>query len=155
MIYNYQQLQKLTKSELITIVVKETSKGIMTGPAKANAFFTDFSGLVNDWQKEHFIVLAVNTKNVVVHSELVSMGHLTASLVHPREVFKNIVQIPSVAGFIVGHNHPSGDPTPSPEDRNITSMLQRGGELLNIPLLDHIVFTRAGNFYSFNDKGDL
>jgi len=153
--YNYAQLQKLSKAELITLVVKESSKGIITGPDKVNSFFTDFSGLVKDWNKEHFIVLAVNTKNIIVHSELVSMGHLTSSLVHPREVFKNIIQVPGIAGFIIGHNHPSGDPQPSCADADITNMLSDGGKLLGLPLLDHVIFTKSGRYYSFQDKGRL
>lgn len=155
MTYNYSQLQKLTKSELINLVVKETGKGTITGPDKVNSFIKDFSGLVTDWHKEYFIVIGLNVKNLVIHAEIVSIGHLSASLVHPREVFKNLIQVPGVAGFIVGHNHPSGDPRPSSADCDITTMLQKGGELLNIPLLDHLIFTKAGEYYSYQDKGRL
>jgi len=136
------------------LVIKEKT-GSLRGPADANKFFAEFSGLVKDWNKEHFIVLCVNTKNFVVHSELVSLGHLTASLVHPREVFKNIITVKGTAGIIIGHNHPSGDTDPSIQDQEITNMIFDGGKLLGIPLLDSLIFTKLGDYYSFNEKGRL
>jgi len=151
---NYKQLHFLTKSELVNLVM-EKNGGLIRGPEDANKFFADLAGLVKDWTKEHFIVLCLNTKNFVVHAELVSLGHLTASLVHPREVFKNVVSIPLTAGIIIGHNHPSGDPTPSIQDDEITEMIKSGGKLLGIPLLDHIIFSKTGRFFSYNEKGKL
>jgi len=153
--YNYKQLYKLSKTELVNLVIRESGTGLIRGPEDAHKFFADFAGLVKDWQKEHFIVLCVNTKNYVIHSELVSLGHLTASLVHPREVFKNVLSVKGTAGIIIGHNHPSGDPEPSLNDREITEMIFKAGKLLGIPLLDSIVFTKLGKYYSFSEKGRL
>ena len=150
---NQSALASLTKKELVNLVM-ESHGGLLRGGEDANKFFTDFSGLVKDWYKEHFIVLCLNTKNYVIHSEIVSIGHLTASLVHPREVFKNVLTKAGTAGIIIGHNHPSGDPTPSENDKEITGMIKKGGGFLGIPLLDHIIFTKVGKYYSFaeNDK---
>lgn len=89
-------------------------------------------------QKEHFVCLFLNTKNQVVGRETLSMGSLNASIVHPREVFLAAVKRSS-ASIVCAHNHPSGDPTPSPEDIQITRRLAEAGELLGIELLDHII----------------
>ena len=79
---------------------------------------------------------------------------LTAALVHPREVFKAAIA-GSAAALVLVHNHPSGDPSPSPEDRAITERLVQVGELVGIKVLDHIVLGEAGTFRSFADEGLL
>jgi DNA repair protein RadC len=79
----------------------------------------------------------------VLRQELVSQGTLTASLVHPREVFRPALR-ESAAALVLVHNHPSGDPTPSREDREITERLMRAGEILGIPVLDHVVVAERG-----------
>ncbi|MFK7694218.1 DNA repair protein RadC [Paenibacillus sp. HJGM_3] len=89
-------------------------------------------------QKEHFVCLFLNTKNQVIGRETLSIGSLNASIVHPREVFLAAVKRSS-ASIVCAHNHPSGDPTPSPEDIQITRRLAEAGELLGIELLDHII----------------
>ncbi|WP_127588023.1 RadC family protein [Paenibacillus koleovorans] len=89
-------------------------------------------------QKEHFVCLFLNTKNQVVGQETLSIGSLNASIVHPREVFLAAVKRSS-ASLICAHNHPSGDPTPSPEDIQISKRLAEAGQLLGIELLDHII----------------
>jgi len=108
---------------------------------------------IDDWTREHFLVVLLDARNGVVGIETVSVGSLTASIVHPREVFKPAV-IASVAGIIVGHNHPSGDPEPSPEDLTITRRLVDAGALLGIELHDHIVFTERA-FISLKARGSL
>lgn len=88
--------------------------------------------------REHFLVVLLSTKNHVLAVELVSLGSLSASIVHPREVFKPaIVQSAAAVAFV--HNHPSGDTTPSPEDIELTRRLARAGELLGIRVLDHVI----------------
>jgi DNA repair protein RadC len=79
----------------------------------------------------------------VLRQELVSQGTLTASLVHPREVFRPALR-ESAAALVLVHNHPSGDPTPSREDREITERLMQAGEILGIPVLDHVVVAERG-----------
>ncbi|MBS3938901.1 MAG: DNA repair protein RadC [Peptococcaceae bacterium] len=101
--------------------------------------------------KERFFALQLNTKNVVLGLEEVSVGSLNASIVHPREVFRPAIR-QSAASIIVAHNHPSGDPTPSPEDIEVTRRLTEAGKILGIVVLDHIIFGN-GVILSLKDKG--
>lgn len=89
-------------------------------------------------KEEHFIVLFLNTKNRVIGRQTLSIGSLNASIVHPREVFRAAIRRSS-ASILCAHNHPSGDPTPSPEDLQLTRRLRDAGELVGIELLDHLV----------------
>jgi DNA repair protein RadC len=89
-------------------------------------------------QKEHFVCLFLNTKNHVMGQETLSMGSLNASIVHPREVFRAAIKRSSAA-LICVHNHPSGDPTPSPEDIQITHRLVEAGAIIGIEVLDHVI----------------
>ena len=99
--------------------------------------------------KEHFISLHLDGKNRIVAMDRVSTGSLNQSLVHPREVFKTAL-LSSAAAIILIHNHPSGEPTPSDEDREITKRLQQAGDLLGIRILDHIVIGKT--HYSFAEN---
>ncbi len=103
--------------------------------------------------KEQFIVVLLNTKNRVIGTEMVSEGTLTGALVHAREVFKPAL-LQHAAASVVAHIHPSGDPAPSREDCEITRMLARSGEVLGLPLLDHIIIG-DGAYYSFQEQGAL
>lgn len=102
-------------------------------------------------QKEHFVCLFLNTKNHVIAQETLSMGSLNASIVHPREVFRAAIKCSS-ASVVCAHNHPSGDPTPSPEDILMTERLCSAGELIGIDVLDHIVIG-DGVFVSLKEQG--
>jgi DNA repair protein RadC len=102
-------------------------------------------------RKEHFVILCLNARRQLVHCETVSVGTLSASLVHPREVFSPAISH-AAAAVVAVHNHPSGDPTPSAEDRDATRRLRRAGELLGIPLADHVVVSETG-FFSFREHG--
>ena len=102
--------------------------------------------------KEMFIVLHLDAKNKVVKEEVVSVGILDASLIHPREVFKSAIKESSRSVIFV-HNHPSGDPTPSAEDIEVTKRLREIGELLEIPVLDHVIVGN-GKWHSFKEVGD-
>lgn len=104
-------------------------------------------------KQEHLKVIMLNTKNVVIFIKDVSVGSLNSSIVHPREVFCDAIR-KSSASIIICHNHPSGDPTPSNEDINITHRLEECGKLLGINLLDHIIIGN-GNFISLKQKGIL
>lgn len=92
-------------------------------------------------KKEHFVALYLNARNQLVHKELVSVGTLSTSLVHPREVFKPAVDY-LAASVIVAHNHPSGDPESSADDIEVTKRLINAGKILDIPVIDHIVVTK-------------
>jgi DNA repair protein RadC len=110
-------------------------------------------GEIRAQRKEHFVVLYLNTRNQLVHKEAVSIWTLNASLVHPREVFEPALRH-SAAGVILAHNHPSGDPSPSEEDRDLTRRLAEAGRLLGIDVLDHVVVA-DGRHYSFQENGAL
>jgi len=106
-----------------------------------------------DADKEHFVVLCLTNKNRLSGFKVISTGSLTASLVHPREVYTAALEL-RAAALIFMHNHPSGDPAPSPEDIDITRRLKEVGDIMGIRILDHVVIG-AGRFFSFNDKGML
>lgn len=101
--------------------------------------------------QEHFVCLFLNTKNQVISKDTIFIGSLNASIVHPREVFRRAIQRASAA-VICLHNHPSGDPSPSAEDRNVTKRLQEAGKLLGIDVLDHIIIGEQ-SFYSMKENG--
>ena len=108
---------------------------------------------VREARKEHLLAFYVDARSRLLHLETVSIGTLSASLVHPREVFAPAIS-QGAAAVIVCHNHPSGDCSPSPEDKDATRRLQRAGELLGIPLLDHLIVSERG-FCSFKEHGLL
>lgn len=101
--------------------------------------------------REHFYTLCLNTKNYLVRRALVSIGTLNSALVHPREAFKPAIQC-SAASVVFVHNHPSGDPTPSREDIELTKQLMRAGTLLGIEVIDHIVIG-DGVWVSLKERG--
>lgn len=101
--------------------------------------------------REHFIVIHLDNKKQLIAKEVVSIGSLTCSIVHPREVFKAAI-INNSQSLILIHNHPSGDPAPSYEDIDITRRLKEVGQLVGIEVIDHIIFGDRC-FYSFATKG--
>ena len=101
-------------------------------------------------QQEHFIILLLDSKNRIVKDEVISIGTLNASIIHPREVFKSAIR-EGVNSIILVHNHPSGDPEPSAEDEQITEKLFGAGELLNIKVLDHVIVGKD-KFWSFKER---
>ncbi len=104
-------------------------------------------------KKEHLVVLYLNARSQLIHKETISMGTLTANLVHPREVFEPAIKY-FAAYIIVGHNHPSGDPAPSEDDLEVTKRLFEAGKILGIDIMDHIVIAKT-SYYSFKEKGKL
>ncbi len=106
-----------------------------------------------DADKEHFTVICLDQKLHIEGFKVVSTGSLTASLVHPREVYHAAVTY-HAAALIFVHNHPSGDPKPSLEDTEITRRLKEIGDLFDIRVLDHVILGR-GRYFSFAEKGLL
>ena len=106
-----------------------------------------------DADKEHFVLLALDNKNRLNGYKVISTGTLTLALVHPREVWRAALYL-CAANVVFVHNHPSGDPEPSPEDFEITSRLKNIGEVLGIRALDHVVLG-DGRYYSFNERGRI
>jgi DNA repair protein RadC len=107
-----------------------------------------------DVDREHFVTIFLNQKNRVIGINTVSIGSLTASIVHPREVYKSAI-LSNAASIVCGHNHPSGDCQPSREDRALTTRLVEAGKLLGVNVLDHIIIGGEGKYFSFADEGLL
>lgn len=104
-------------------------------------------------KKEQFLVVLLNSRNKVIGTHLVSEGTLDNAPVHPREVFQPAI-LQCAAAIVAAHNHPSGEPRPSREDRELTKILAAAGRTLGIPLLDHVIIG-DGAYYSFQEEGAL
>ena len=100
--------------------------------------------------KEQFMILHLDSKSRIIKDEVISIGTLNASIIHPREVFKSAIK-ESANSIMLVHNHPSGDPSPSHEDNKITRRLFEAGELLNIKVLDHVIIGDE-NYWSFKEN---
>ena len=120
--------------------------------SSANAYSV-LQEFLADTDREHFVILMLDQKNQVIGLHTVSVGSLTASVVHPRETFKAAI-LANAAAIICGHQHLSGDPQPSREDRAITQRLVESGKLLGINVLDHVI-VGDGRYFSFADEGLL
>jgi DNA repair protein RadC len=94
--------------------------------------------LLSGRREEHIAVLALDARRRILAAQLVSQGCLTSAMAHPREVFRAAIKL-GAAAIVIGHNHPSGDPRPSPEDHALTRRLREAAEILGIPLLDHVI----------------
>jgi len=103
--------------------------------------------------KEYFMVLHLNSKNRIIKDEVISIGTLNSSLIHPREIFKSAIK-ESCNAIILIHNHPSGDTNPSQDDKEITQKISEAGEVLNIKVLDHLIISK-NSYYSFNESNNL
>jgi len=121
--------------------------------SSADVYSTFWPSMVSE-RVEVFTCAMVDAKLRLIRTEVISKGTLTASIVHPREAFRPAVRN-AASGVIFVHNHPSGDPLPSEEDRRITGRLEEVGRILGIPLLDHVVVGAEGSYYSFADAGNL
>jgi len=129
------------------------NRPMQVGEAIANSreIYLRYRSRFFDSKRETFISLSLNSKNCLVQERIVAIGSLSTAVVHPREVMAPLVQ-EHAAAFIVLHNHPSGNPAPSTEDRESTSRLSRAGKLLGIRMLDHIVLG-TDDYFSFADNG--
>jgi DNA repair protein RadC len=111
-------------------------------------------GHYGDRLQEYFLCLSLNGAHEVIKTRVVSVGLLNRALVHPREVFADPI-IDRAAAVIIAHNHPSGNVQPSMEDREVTIRIKAAGETLGVELLDHVVFSATGLYYSFLENGEL
>ncbi len=105
-----------------------------------------------DGDREHFVVLALDAKNAARGFKAVATGGMSTSSVDPKTIFRDALALGAYA-LIVAHNHPSGDPMPSPEDKAVTRRLCEGGQILGMPIRDHIVLGDAGRHFSFRREG--
>lgn len=101
--------------------------------------------------QEHFVCLYLNIKNKIIHKKSLFIGSLNSSIVHPRDIFREGIRY-NAASIICAHNHPSGDPTPSPEDLMVTQRLVEAGNLVGIEVVDHIIIG-DGSFFSLRSEG--
>ena len=122
----------------------------VNSPNDAIELFTRF---LSESDREQFIVCCMDIKNQPTSINVVSIGTLNSSLVHPREVFKAAI-LANSASIIVAHNHPSGDPTPSKEDINITVRLKEAGKIIGVDIIDHIIIG-DDRYVSLKEKGVL
>jgi DNA repair protein RadC len=127
--------------------------GVPTRTAEDVWRFSDSIFRDLDADKEHFVLLALNNKNRINGYKVISTGTLTATLIRPADVYSAALHLAAAAVVFV-HNHPSGDPMPSPEDQEITRRLKDCGEMLAIRVLDHVILG-ADRYYSFSDRGLL
>lgn len=123
------------------MVVAESPQRLNTPQAVADLV----KGRLAHLSREVFMVLQLNVKNAVISEEIVSKGTINSSIVHPREVFQNAIKN-GAAAIIVTHNHPSGDPSPSDEDIQVTKRLVETGKIIGIPVLDHVIIGKHESF---------
>lgn len=149
---------KVKAIELLSVI--ELSKRIYSDKESisikiscSNDVFLNYKSLFLDVKQECFYCLYLNNKNYVIERKLLFMGTINKSVVHPREIFKN-AYLTSASGIICIHNHPSGDVTPSSEDKYLTKALVDIGRIQNIPILDHIIIG-DDKYFSFMEKGLL
>jgi DNA repair protein RadC len=148
-----------TQSALISAAIR-IGQELCSAPLKVGERFSNSRELFQRYRarffaanKECFLTLNLNSKNQLIREVLVSVGSLSTSIVHPREVFAPAVR-DSSAAILFLHNHPSGDPAPSREDQECTSRLCQAGKILGIRCLDHIILG-FDDYYSFADAGQL
>jgi DNA repair protein RadC len=110
--------------------------------------------MIGNSDRECMIIVSLDTKNHIIAADIVSIGTLNQSFVHPREVFKSAI-IRNACSIIMCHNHPSGDVTPSEEDVKVTKNILLASKFMGIPLLDHIILSHNNKFFSFLDNGVL
>jgi len=126
------------------------NKGFKVKIKNAEDVYNYFKDELEIKNKEHFYALFLDTKNRIIGEELISVGTLNASLIHPREVFNPAIKA-SANSIIIVHNHPSGDCNPSSEDIEITKKLENAGSLLGISIVDHVIVGK-NSYLSFKDQ---
>jgi DNA repair protein RadC len=135
------------------MIYLKDSKIQVDGAVGVAKVFRDILALEDkiEQEKEHYYVMHLNIRSQVMMVELVTVGTLTSSLVHPRETFRRAVMA-GAASIIIAHNHPSGEADPSDEDMKVTRVMLDAGNILGITMLDHIIFT-TDDYYSFKNNG--
>ena len=130
------------------------SEGPPIGDASYAATLARYAFRDLDQDVEHFAVLSLDAKNRARGYKVIAQGTATACLVHPREVFRAALSLGAVT-LIVVHNHPSGDPTPSQEDITLTARLVEAGQILGIPVVDHLILGSGSAYVSLRDRGSM
>jgi len=105
-------------------------------------------------RQEHFIVCTFTSSNELIKAKVITIGTVNNVMVHPREVFWEAI-IKNAASIVLAHNHPSGNTFPSEQDERITEQLCEASKIMGIPILDHVIFAKNGNYYSFQENGKI
>jgi DNA repair protein RadC len=129
--------------------VRNPGRPVISSPADVDGLLR---GRIANRDRENFVVLLLNTKNEVIEMPTISVGTLSASLVHPREVFKPAIKA-SAASVILAHNHPSGKDEPSREDREVTQRMSDAAQIVGIEVLDHVIL--GDGYFSMKEHGML
>ena len=129
--------------------VRNPGRPVISSPADVDGLLR---GRIANLDRENFVAVLLNTKNEVIEFPTISVGTLSASLVHPREVFKPAIRA-SAAGVILAHNHPSGKTEPSREDREVTRRLTDAAGIVGIEVLDHVIL--GHEYFSMKEHGML
>ena len=135
-------------------MIVSRERAIITGPADVGNHLRKLLQKEDSLsrEREHFWIIILNTRNRIRFVELVSLGTMNASLVHPREVYRRAIKS-GASALIIGHNHPSGDCEPSEDDISLTRKLMEAGKIIGIEILDHIII--GNTTLSFKEKGLL
>ena len=153
MAHGKSHLRKTRRIETLRVsLVKERSALSYTLSTPLQAAHAAQQLVGSDLDRETFGILLLDSRHRVTALHVVSIGSLNGSIVHPREVFKAAI-LGNAAALILFHNHPSGDLTPSAEDRAITRRLMEAGKLLGISVLDHLILGDCGDYVSFQEEG--
>ncbi len=129
--------------------VRNVGKPVISSPADVDGLLR---GRIANQDRENFVAVLLNTKNEVIESPTISVGTLSSSLVHPREVFKPAIRA-SAASVVLSHNHPSGKVEPSREDKEVTKRLVEAAEIIGIEVLDHVII--GEEYFSMKEHGML
>lgn len=135
--------------ELAKRLIREDSKPQLISPEIVFESVKE----IRESKKEHLLAIYLDIKNREISREIISIGTLTANLVHPREIFEPAVR-QLAAGIIIVHNHPSNETEPSAEDRNVTKQLVTAGKIMGISIVDHVIVTKD-SYYSFEEKDEI
>jgi DNA repair protein RadC len=152
---NTEEIHLIREVAIRYVGARRRAPGSITRPADVAAYLRR---RVHDDAREHFVAIHLDGRHRPIGDQVISIGTATASLVHPREVFQapaNLFLHGVAAGsvaILLAHNHPSGDVTPSREDIEVTERLVRAGNLLGIPVLDHIVWSRDGGYHAIRES---
>lgn len=142
--------KKVIEELRISNEYKESEKKRYNAVTSPDILFGILRNKILNFSKEHFFVISLDTRNNFIGIDQISVGTLTASLVHPRETFESAIKR-HAAHIIISHNHPSGDTEPSEDDIKITRRLVDAGKIMGIEVLDHLIFTES-KYFSFKEK---
>lgn len=143
-------IHELVVSYRPRFAVGQTTNALVTTPQDAARVFIS---IIGDEPVEVFGMFCLTTKRRLIAYREVSRGGIDWTAVNPREVFQAAL-LSHASAIVVGHNHPSGDPTPSPEDHQITHRLSAAGALIGVAVLDHVIVGHEGRYFSFTEKGE-